>query len=107
MSIQVFFLFELQIDLLHELLFLIIAQIQFVSQDTISGGANEVAYNKTDKSFDCFMECIKDTTCRRLLRLHPHTNSWSDCYKKTSTTLTTTTQQDAQYAVIKGLSYLN
>ena len=86
---------------------MIIAQIQFLSQDTISGSANEVTYNKTDSSFDCFSECIKETTCRRLSRLHPHTNSWSDCYKKTSTTLTTTTQQDAQYAVIKGLSYLN
>ena len=99
-------LFQFQKGLLHEILFLIIAQIQIVREETISGPANEVGYNKTDSSFDCFSECIKDTTCRRLSRIHPHNNSWTDCFKKNSTILANTTQQDAQYAVIKGMSYL-
>ena len=85
---------------------MIIAQIQIVRENTISGPTYEVGYNKTDKSFDCFSECIKDTTCRRLSRIHPHNNNWSDCFKKNSTILAPN-EQDAQYAVIKGIICLN
>ena len=84
---------------------MIIAQIQIVREDTTPAG--EFQYNKTNSSFDCFSECIKDTTCKRLVRIHPHTDSWTDCYRKPSTILSNTTnQQDAQYAIIKGILHL-
>ena len=101
LNIRVFLLFQLQINVLLDILFPILAQIQIVRQDTSSAG--EFQYNKTDKDFDCFMECIKDTTCRRLSRIHPHTNPWTDCFKKTSTLLSALFLQDAQYAIIKGI----
>ena len=77
------------------------AQIEFVSFDVTSAGQTD--FKKNDSSFGCFEQCIKDTTCKFVSRIHPHTYSWSDCYKKPSTVSSSTTAQDAQYAKIKGI----
>ena len=47
---------------------------------------------------------MKDTTCKFVVRIHPHTNNWSDCFKKPSTIVVSNpTVPDAQYAKIKGI----
>ncbi len=82
-------------------LFYFKAQIQFVREDV----TGEVQLNKTDKSFDCFSQCIEDITCKRLSRIHPHFSSYTDCFKKTSTTVSNTPSVDGQFAIIRSKSY--
>jgi hypothetical protein len=64
--------------------------------------AGETNLTTTDKSFDCFSKCIEDKTCKRLIRIHPHYNTWTNCFKKNSTIISNTPPIDGQFAIIKG-----
>jgi len=63
-------------------------------------------FPKTDKSFDCFSKCIEDTTCKRLTRIHPHIDTYTDCFSKSNVGIGSA-EQDGQYAIIKGIYFTN
>ena len=57
---------------------------------------------KTNSSFDCFSECIKDQKCKRFTRTHPNMLAGDNtCFKKNSVQLITGNIPDAQYGIIK------
>ncbi len=79
----------------------IIAQIQIVQDDVVFDYL--IANKSFDKSFDCFLECIKNINCTRVTRYHPRNESENfDCYLKNSTTKLTNKTQDSEFAKLLG-----
>ena len=76
-----------------------IAQVEFVQGDFVDS-IDKMSFNN---SFDCFLACISNISCKTVARYHPTTNkNFTDCYLRNSTSTNNTKIQDAQYGKLLG-----